>query len=194
MRVDMLGIFKFHLPIPLMRVYTKFGDKGNTQLLGGTVVPKNDLRVEAYGNIDELNALLGIAISFSDSEELKSSLTRIQNDLFVIGAELASKGARAKQIPPSRVSELEAEIDRMWDELPPLQNFVLPGGSKTAALLHHARTVCRRAERSIIALSQKEAVNPDIIIYVNRVGDLLFTHARHVNYAKKVPEVIWKGR
>lgn len=181
-------------PFLRMRIYTKFGDKGNTQLLGGTVVPKNDLRVEAYGNIDELNALLGIAISFSDSEELKSSLTRIQNDLFVIGAELASKGAKAKQIPPSRASELEAEIDKMWDELPPLQNFILPGGSKTASLLHHARTVCRRAERSIIALSQKEAVNPEIIIYINRVGDLLFTHARHVNYSKKVPEVIWKGR
>jgi cob(I)alamin adenosyltransferase len=177
-----------------MRVYTKFGDKGNTQLLGGSVVPKNDLRVEAYGNVDELNSILGIAISFSDITELQDSLRRVQNDLFVIGAELASKGARARQIAPSRVSDLESEIDSMWDQLPPLQNFILPGGSKEASILHHARTVCRRAERAIIALSQKEPVNPDIIIYVNRVGDLLFTQARFVNHRKKVPESIWKGR
>lgn len=177
-----------------MKVYTKFGDKGSTQLLGGSVVPKNDPRVEAYGNIDELNALLGIAVSFSDSGELKESLTKIQNDLFVIGAELASKSGKPKRIPPSRVSELESEIDLMWDQLPPLQNFILPGGSKTASLLHHARTVCRRAERSIVSLSQKEPVDPDIIVYVNRVGDLLFTMARYVNYRKKVPERIWKGR
>ena len=177
-----------------MRIYTKFGDKGSTQLLGGAVVPKNDPRVDAYGSVDELNTLLGIVLAFTDSEELKESLTRIQNDLFVIGAELASKGARTRPIPPSRVAELEAEIDRMWGQMPPLQNFILPGGTKTASLLHHARTVCRRAERSIIALSQKEPLNPDIIIYVNRVGDLLFTQARYDNYSKKIPEVVWKGR
>ncbi len=188
------GIFKFLPPNPRMRIYTKFGDKGNTQLLGGAVVPKNDLRVEAYGNVDELNSVLGIAIGFCDIEEISSSLTAIQRDLFQIGAELASKGAKAKPVSPSRVSELEAEIDRLWEQLPPLQNFILPGGSKTASLLHHARTVCRRAERSIIALSQKESVNPDIIIYINRVGDLLFTQARYANYKKKVPEAIWKGR
>jgi cob(I)alamin adenosyltransferase len=177
-----------------MKVYTKFGDKGNTQLLGGSVVPKNDLRVEAYGSIDELNSVLGIAVSFCDSEEIKNSLIKIQNDLFVIGAELASKGAKTKQIPLARVGDLEAEIDLLWAELPPLKNFILPGGSKTASILHHARTVCRRAERSIISLSQKESVNPDIIVYVNRVGDLLFTMARYANYKKKVPEVLWKGR
>jgi cob(I)alamin adenosyltransferase len=176
-----------------MRIYTKFGDKGSTQLLGGNVVPKNDPRVEAYGNVDELNSVLGIAIAFSEQEEIRSSLTKIQNDLFVIGAELASKGAKVKTIPPMRVSELEKEIDVLWAELPPLQNFILPGGSKSASLLHHARTVCRRAERSIIALSQSESVSPDIIIYINRLGDLLFTHARHINYKKKVVEVIWKG-
>ncbi len=177
-----------------MRIYTKFGDKGNTQLLGGAVVPKNDLRVEAYGGVDELNSVIGIAIGFCDMQEISESLTSIQNDLFQIGAELASKGAKARPVPPARVSELEAEIDRLWGQLPPLQNFILPGGSKTASLLHHARTVCRRAERSIIALSQKESINPDIVVYMNRLGDLLFTQARYVNYSKKVPEVIWKGR
>ncbi len=177
-----------------MRIYTKFGDKGNTQLLGGGVVPKNDLRVEAYGNVDELNSVLGIAIAFCELEEVSSSLGAIQRDLFRIGAELASKGERTRPVAPSRVSDMEAEIDRLWDQLPPLQNFIIPGGSKTASLLHHARTVCRRAERSIVALSQEEQVAPDLIVYVNRLSDLLFTQARYVNYRKKVPEAIWKGR
>jgi cob(I)alamin adenosyltransferase len=183
-----------------MRIYTKFGDKGSTSLIGGTVVPKNDPRVEAYGAVDELNAALGLVIAFSDMPGLKESLGKVQRDLFLIGAELAAKkskassGARPKPLPASRVGDLEKEIDAMWAQLPPLQHFLIPGGSKTASLLHLARTVCRRAERSIITLSQKEPVNPDIITYMNRVGDLLFTQARHVNYVKKVPEVIWKGR
>lgn len=176
-----------------MKIYTKFGDKGSTQLLGGVVVPKDDLRVEAYGSVDEFNSVLGIAIAFSDLEDVSTSLRKIQGDLFVIGAELASKGAKTRPISPARTGELEKEIDLMWDSLPPLQNFILPGGSKTASLLHHCRTVCRRAERAIIALSKKEPVNPDIIVYINRVGDLLFAMARFVNYKKKVPEVIWKG-
>lgn len=177
-----------------MRIYTRFGDKGKTQLLGGAVVPKNDLRVEAYGDIDELNSVLGIAVSFCEQDDIRGPLTRIQNDLFVIGASLASKGAKARQIPPTRVPELEAEIDRLWDQLPPLRNFIVPGGCKSASLLHHARAVCRRAERSIIALSQKEAVDPSIIIYVNRVGDLLFAQARFANYRQRIPEAVWKGR
>jgi cob(I)alamin adenosyltransferase len=177
-----------------MRIYTKFGDKGSTALIGGAVVPKDDLRVEAYGAVDELNAVLGAVISFSDSRELSASLMEIQKDLFVIGAELATKSGKARRIRPSRTSELEAQIDSMSDELPPLKNFILPGGSKTSSLLHLARTVCRRAERSVVALSRKEAVNPDIIVYMNRVGDLLFMQARFVNYRKKVSEKIWKGR
>ncbi len=178
-----------------MKIYTKFGDKGQTALIGGAVVPKDDLRVEAYGSVDELNAVLGVAISFADSSTLKSSLSCIQKDLFIIGAELASKGgAKARPLPPSRVGELEKEIDSLWADLPPLRNFIIPGGSRTASLLHLARTICRRAERAIVSLSRKEAVNPDTIVYMNRVGDLLFAHARHVNYEKKVDEIIWKGR
>jgi cob(I)alamin adenosyltransferase len=177
-----------------MKIYTKFGDKGKTSLIGGAIVPKNSPRVEAYGSVDELNATLGVAIAFSDSEGLKSSLLRIQRDLFVIGAGLATKGARPKQLPPSRIEALEKEIDALWAELPPLNHFILPGGSRTASLLHLARTICRRAERNIIALSQKEAVPPESITYMNRVGDLLFAQARHVNYKKKVPDALWRGR
>ncbi len=177
-----------------MKIYTKFGDKGNTSLIGGAVVPKNSPRVQAYGSVDELNAALGLIIAFSDSAPLRESLSSIQKDLFMIGAELATKGTKARPIPSSRTADLEAEIDAIWADLPPLKHFIIPGGSKTAALLHLARTVCRRSERDVIALSQKEPVNPDIITYMNRVGDLLFAHARYVNYKKKVPDRIWKGR
>lgn len=176
-----------------MPIYTKFGDKGKTSLIGGAVVSKSDPRVEAYGDVDELNAVLGVAIAFSDNA-VTGSLKKIQNDLFIIGAELAAKGKKVKILAPYRVSELEDEIDSMEKDLPPLHNFIMPGGSKTASLLHMARTVCRRAERSIVALSKKEKVNPTIITYINRVGDLLFIQARFVNYKKRFPETIWKGR
>jgi cob(I)alamin adenosyltransferase len=177
-----------------MKIYTKFGDRGSTSLIGGAVVPKDDPRVEAYGAVDELNAVLGLAIAFGDIPELGGSLKSIQGDLFIIGAELATKGKKAKAIPPQRVGEIEKEIDRIWADLPPLTHFIIPGGSKSASLLHLARTVCRRAERAVITLSQKEAVNPDTIVYMNRVGDLLFAQARFANYKKKVPETVWKGR
>jgi len=177
-----------------MPIYTRAGDKGTTALLGGPVVPKDNPRVEAYGAVDELNAVIGIVLAFCERDELKESLMRVQQDLFIVGAELASKGAKVKQISPARAGELEKEIDAMEAELTPLHHFILPGGSKTASLLHLARAVSRRAERAIVALSHKEKVNPDIIVYLNRLGDLLFIHARFVNYRKKVPEVIWKGR
>ncbi len=181
-----------------MRIYTKFGDKGNTSLFGGATVSKSDLRVDAYGNIDELNALLGVVLSSGTQKELsnvlKSSLKIIQKDLFVIGTELATKGTKPKKILlPSRISELEAEIDALDAQLPLLRNFILPGGSKTSSLLHLARTICRRAERSIVALAQKETINPEIVVYINRVGDLLFMHARYANYKSRIPETIWKG-
>ncbi len=178
-----------------MPIYTKFGDKGNTALLGGAVVPKDDPRVEAYGSVDELNAVLGMVIAFNDVQEVNESLTQIQNDLFTIGAELASPNSSSnlKTIDPKRTLEMEKEIDSMDLQLAKLTNFILPGGSKTASLLHSARTVCRRAERSIVSLSQEEKINPEIIIYINRLGDLILTQARFVNYKKDEKEVIWKG-
>jgi cob(I)alamin adenosyltransferase len=175
-----------------MAIYTKFGDRGQTSLLGGSVVTKDDPRVEAYGSVDELNAVLGVVIAFGGIDDVSTSLSRIQKDLFVIGAELS--GGK-KQLRPSRVSDLETEIDALWAELPPLKHFIIPGGNKAASLLHFARTVCRRAERQVVLLSnrEKKRVNPDIIIYLNRLSDLLFTHARYVNYRKKKEELIWKG-
>lgn len=175
-----------------MSVYTKFGDQGKTALIGGMVVPKDHPRVEAYGAVDELNAVLGLAVAFMEDGEIAGSLSRAQKDLFIIGAELA--GGK-KQISPSRAGELEREIDRLWAELPPLRHFIIPGGSKTASLLHLARTVCRRAERQVVLLSnqEKKKINPDIIVYLNRLGDLLFTQARHINYRKKRDETLWKG-
>lgn len=175
-----------------MALYTKSGDRGQTSLLGGSMVAKDDPRVEAYGSVDELNAVLGLVIAFSDVDDVSASLSRIQKDLFIIGSELA--GGK-KHISPSRIGDLEKEIDALWPELPPLKHFIIPGGSKTASLLHLARTVCRRAERQVVLLSSKEKkkMNPDIITYLNRLSDLLFTHARYVNYKKKKEELIWKG-
>jgi cob(I)alamin adenosyltransferase len=175
-----------------MPIYTKFGDKGTTSLLGSGTVSKDHPRVRAYGDVDELNAVLGIAIAFSEMKQVTDSLKKIQKDLFLIGAELASK-SRKRTVSPARVGEIEKEIDRLEAELPPLKHFILPGGSKTASLLHHARTVCRRAERKTVALSNKERINPTTVAYLNRVGDLLFMLARYVNYKKKVDEIIWKG-
>ncbi|MGV8085917.1 MAG: cob(I)yrinic acid a,c-diamide adenosyltransferase [Candidatus Bilamarchaeum sp.] len=177
-----------------MKIYTKAGDRGSTSLLGGVIVAKDDLRVEAYGNIDELNASLGLVYSTSELAEVHSLLRPIQNDLFTIGAELSSKGGKVSSISPFRVNELEAEIDRMDGQMPPLTNFILPGGSVISAQLHLARTICRRAERRVVTLSKSEKINPDIIIYLNRLSDFLFVLARFVNYQKKIPDVLWKGK
>jgi cob(I)alamin adenosyltransferase len=176
-----------------MSIYTRRGDKGQTKLLGSTTVSKDHPRVEAYGCVDELNAVLGTVLAFSEMKGVTESLKKIQNDLFLIGAELASKGIKTKKISPVRVSELEKEIDQIASELPPLKNFILPGGSKTASLLHLARTICRRAERKVVAASKKDKINPNTITYLNRVGDLLFMQARYVNYKKKVDEIVWRG-
>ena len=177
-----------------MKLYTKFGDKGKTSLIG-KVTDKDDQRVAAYGEVDELNALIGAVIAFIRHEDIKEMLKPIQKDLFIIGADLANpQGEKSNRINPGRVTDFEIKIDEIWGSLPPLTNFVLPGGSKTASLLHFARTVCRRAERSIVALGKKEKINPDIIIYINRLSDLLFTLARWANRKERVDEIIWKGK
>jgi len=176
-----------------MKIYTRKGDKGTTVLLGNNRVSKDSPQVEAYGGVDELNALLGIGISFSDNREIKSTLTDIQKELFVIGAELSSQRPTSK-INLKDVEKLENKIDELEKDLIPLKHFILPGGTKTASLLHHARTVCRRAERKMVTLNKKRRINQNIISYMNRLGDLLFVMARYANRKKRVEETIWKGK
>jgi cob(I)alamin adenosyltransferase len=178
-----------------MPIYTKFGDAGETSLLSGRKISKADARIDACGSVDELSAFIGLIIAFSDNNDIKETLANVQKHLFVIGADLsnASGPSRIPKISPMDISELETRIDAIDAELPKLTHFILPGGSKTAALIHLARTVCRRAERTVVILSQKEKIDPNIIIYLNRLGDFLFMLAREVNRKKKIEETIWRG-
>jgi cob(I)alamin adenosyltransferase len=171
----------------LSRIYTKTGDKGETALGDGTRVPKNHQRVTAYGTVDELNSVLGVLLA-EDPEVPELELIRtIQNDLFDVGADLCLPEQekipdRPKlRVQPGQVTRLESAIDRLNADLSPLTSFVLPGGRKTAAWCHFARTVCRRAERDVVTLAQSESINPQIVIYLNRLSDLLFVLARIFN-------------
>jgi cob(I)alamin adenosyltransferase len=175
-----------------MPIYTRFGDNGKTSLFGGDVVEKSSLRVCAYGEIDELNAAIGIISSEIQNKEIEEKLEKIQNDLFTIGSELANRKETTTKINPKRTKEIEEEIDKMDKELEPLKNFILPGGNKVAALIHLSRTICRRTERSVVRLSNEEQIDSTIIIYLNRLSDLLFTMARYVNFKKGEKEKIWK--
>ncbi|NYZ77634.1 cob(I)yrinic acid a,c-diamide adenosyltransferase [Candidatus Micrarchaeota archaeon] len=177
-----------------MPIYTRMGDTGQTVTLSGKKVYKDDAQVEAYGSVDELNALLGVAISFTSHDDVLALLRKIQKELFLIGAELAMGKTPAKKINPAHISSLEAEIDKIEEELPRLANFLVPGGSKTASLLHLSRTVCRRAERRVVTLSRKSSINPDIIKYLNRLGDLLFVLARYENRKQRIEELVWEGK
>jgi cob(I)alamin adenosyltransferase len=187
-----------------MPIYTKFGDKGKTALHTGKTVSKNSIRVEAYGNLDELNSFLGVVLSqVKDSprgeagKKIKSQILQIQNDLFEIGANLAGPGEKGQQKLALklkvRVAEFEKTIDLLTVKMPKLKNFILPSG-KTGSLLHYARTVSRRAERRTVALAEKEPVLDEVLIYLNRLSDLLFTFARYLNYKEKQQEVIWSPK
>lgn len=183
-----------------MKIYTRRGDAGETDLFGGERVRKDALRVDAYGEVDEANACVGLAASRSSHADLAPLLQRIQSALFDVGAHLATPDAhhRAKARVPtvaaSDVAELEAAIDRCETELAPLASFVLPGGTEAAAAFHLARTVCRRAERRIVALHALEPVDEAVLRYVNRLSDLLFTLARVENARAGVADVAWVGR
>ncbi|HEY5601437.1 MAG TPA: cob(I)yrinic acid a,c-diamide adenosyltransferase [Patescibacteria group bacterium] len=180
-----------------MKIYTKKGDKGETSLFGGQRVAKSSLRIDAYGNIDELNSLLGVILAKNPHKEISQNLTRVQRHLFVLGADLATPEEVKVKVPrinTSAVKVLEKEIDNWTKQLPQLRNFILPGGSETGALLHMARTVCRRSERTVVALSEIEKINENVMIYLNRLSDWLFTLARYVNKLEKINEVPWKGR
>lgn len=181
-----------------MSIYTKFGDKGKTSLYGGKTVSKDNIRVEAYGTIDELNSILGVVISELSDKNIKKNLIQIQKDLFETGTSLASLSKnRDKDLSKylqKRVLNFENEIDFLSEKMPELENFILPGGGKTGSKIHFARTIARRAERKIVALSKQEKVNPDILIFINRLSDLLFTYARFINYKEKKKEILWKSR
>jgi cob(I)alamin adenosyltransferase len=179
-----------------VKIYTRTGDGGETSLFDGTRVPKSDLRVDAYGEVDELNAVLGVARAGGLDPQVDAVVAAIQRDLFALGARLADPrhliaGRVTKtDLAAADVARLEAWIDRFEAELPPLRRFILPGGATPAALLHLARTVCRRAERQIVALGP-EACEPALLTYVNRLSDLLFVLARLVNQRAGTPEVEW---
>ncbi len=172
-----------------MKIYTRTGDKGKTSLFGGKRVSKSSLRVEAYGTIDELNSAIGVAIS--QMANIQKELLKIQHDLFSIGAVLANPQGKKTQGLEARATDFERLIDQMTEKLSELRNFILPGGGKTGALLHAARTVCRRAERRIVSLAQKEHVDTAILVYLNRLSDLLFTMARYVNMKEEKKETVW---
>jgi cob(I)alamin adenosyltransferase len=179
------------------RIYTKTGDTGQTGLFGGGRVSKADPRVAAYGEVDELNAVLGWAITQTTHEALIERLTLLQGDLFAIGAHLATPaGARTQKhlpaLPATRVAEMEGWIDDAEAALPQLKSFILPGGSAGGAALHIARAVCRRAERELVGLAAHEPVDPQILVFVNRLSDLLFVLARAESARAGVAEAKWQ--
>lgn len=182
-----------------MKIYTRQGDAGETDLFGGERVTKDHLRVEAYGAVDELNSVLGLALAECAQEDLRSLGRHLQETLLALGSYLASpdpERRRKSEIPEPRdqdVARLEHEIDRLVEELPPLRRFVLPGGSRAAACFHLARTVCRRAERRAVELDRRTALDPQALRYLNRLSDLLFVMARVENQRAGVPDVEWKG-
>ena len=181
-----------------MKIYTKTGDTGDTSLFGGGRVSKDALRVATYGEIDELNATLGVALATAPADLEVALLEGIQRDLFAVGGRLASPApdpsstaAQKTAVPPERIAELERAIDRIDEQLPPLGSFILPGGTPKAAHLHHARTVCRRAERAIVALHRVDPLPAEILSYVNRLSDLLFMLARLANRRAGTDDRTW---
>lgn len=179
-----------------MKAYTGTGDQGQTGLYGGTRVGKENRRVEAYGAVDELNSQLGVARALIRDHKLKTTLKAIQEDLFVLGGDLANElvNPRVPRIGKTNLSRLESVTDELNDGLPSLKRFILPGGSLPGAQLHVARAVCRRAERRIVALSREESVNPDVLPYINRLSSFLFVLARVINRSEDIPEEEWVSR
>ncbi|MEZ5037955.1 MAG: cob(I)yrinic acid a,c-diamide adenosyltransferase [Chitinophagales bacterium] len=185
-----------------MKVYTKTGDLGDTALYGGQRVSKSDIKIDSYGNVDELNSSIGVVISLLNEKKLLletiEQLHEIQEILFDIGAHLAKQFGKEKLVLPEIKEEyiniLEQQIDKWTEELPELKFFILPGGNIIAAHTHIARTVCRRAERSAVLLSHQEPVESILIKYLNRLSDYLFVLSRYINFISKSDEIIWLGR
>jgi cob(I)alamin adenosyltransferase len=181
-----------------MKIYTKTGDKGETGLFGGQRISKNSPRIDAYGTVDELNSFIGLALTEVKDEDIKSLLLKIQNQLFVLGADLSSpasikdKKKNILRIPAEYYEGLEKSIDFFDEKLDLLKNFILPGGSKAASYLHICRTITRRAERKVVAISSLEQINENIVIFLNRLSDLFFVLARYENKISDHPDISWK--
>ena len=181
-----------------LRIYTRGGDAGQTGLFGGERVAKDDPRVAAYGDIDELNAVLGVARTLSPPAEVASLLAAVQDQLFTLGSELATPEPEKARVAIPRtqaswVEALEKAIDAIDAEVPALRSFILPGGSPSASQLHVARTVCRRAERAVVSLARQSSVAPEVIRYLNRLSDYLFMAARLANHRAGVADVAWNA-
>jgi cob(I)alamin adenosyltransferase len=177
-----------------MKIYTRTGDNGETGLFGGQRVRKDDLRVQAYGTVDECNAAIGVARASGADPELDAVLAVVQNQLFVLGSDLASpdESPYIPRVTDEMTAFLEAQIDAMEAELTPLKQFILPGGTPVAAHLHLARTICRRAERVTVTLAAEESVRAEILTYLNRLSDFLFVAARLVNARAGIGDVPWQ--
>jgi len=180
----------------MVKIYTKGGDKGDTSLIGGKRVPKSSKRINAYGDVDELNASIGVAISFIEDDEVRKLLEKIQSELFIVGSDLADPSYpdsinNNPRVTDTMVTNLENFIDKYDQEVGAIQYFILPGGSREASLLHLARGIARRAERDCVELSSIERINPAIISYLNRLSDLLFMLARAMNKRRDVNDVPW---
>ena len=191
------------MAIRITRVYTRTGDKGETALVGGKRVPKDSLRIEAYGSVDELNSIVGLARAFNQEspasparDALEDTLKRVQNELFDLGSELATPADAAYEgmfrVGPEQVTALERLMDECQKELTPLKSFVLPGGGRVGGFLHQARTVCRRAERRVLELSRVETIGEWPLKYVNRLSDLLFVLSRWVGKHLGETEYLWQ--
>ncbi len=185
--------------VKLNKIYTKTGDGGTTGLVDGSRIAKNDPRMAAIGDVDELNSAIGVAIGFIENEDLDAKLRVIQNDLFDLGADLATPAEEGDDFEPSemvlrvtssQVERLEADIDEATDHLEPLTSFILPGGKKAASAVHLARAVCRRTERTVVTASQSVAINPQALAYINRLSDYLFVVGRLLNNGGK-SDILW---
>lgn len=179
------------------RIYTKTGDEGNTALFGGRRVAKSDLRVDAYGTVDELNSFVGWLRDSTEDQHIRAILTQVQHRLFTVGASLASDPEKQPPTPdivPEDISLLEQEMDTMDAVLPPLKHFILPGGHNAVSVCHVCRTVCRRAERLVVALHQTEPVDALVLQYLNRLSDYFFMLARTLSHELGAEEIIWNPR
>ncbi len=178
-----------------MKIYTKTGDKGESSLFGGKRVPKDDRRLEAYGTVDELNSIVGMCRSMNTIKAIDEVLESVQRELFMLGADLATpaevSSTHVQRMGMEQVQGIEQKIDAIERQLEPLKNFILPGGNRTAALIHFARAVCRRAERRVVQLARMERIGEAPVIYLNRLSDLLFVAARWANALSSTSEIKW---